>query len=83
MTSQAVQLVGVEKLNELGIHGVTMAQAAEVFEAMLSAAIEAGEVTLPRLDNCISYAARDNEGNWFNLQGSQWVRYEGPGRQPK
>lgn len=83
MATEAIQLVGVEKLSELG-HTVTMADADEAFEAMLSAAKEAGTIALPRLDNCISYAARDNEGKWYQLdQTNKWSRYEGPGRKPK
>lgn len=82
MASEAVQLAGVEKLGELG-HTVTMADADEAFGVMVAAAIEAGEVALPRMDNCISYAARDNAGQWYELRGNQWARYEGPGRKAK
>lgn len=82
MASEAVQLAGVEKLAELG-HTVTMGDADEAFGAMLAAATEAGEVAFPRLENCISYAARDNEGHWYELVANQWFRYEGPGRKAK
>lgn len=82
MSTQA-NLAGAEKLQELGFEQATMADAEAVFEVMLAAATEAGEIALPRLENCISYAARDNEGHWYELRANQWVRYEGPGRKAK
>lgn len=82
MTTEA-SLAGVEKLQELGLDAATMADADAVFDAMLEAKRSAGEIALLRLDNCISYAARDNEGNWYELRANQWARYEGPGRVPK
>lgn len=82
MTTEA-NLAGAEKLQELGFDAATLADAEAVFDVMLEAKRSAGEIALPRMDNCISYAARDNEGHWYELRANQWVRYEGPGRKAK
>ena len=79
--STASELAGVEKLVALGFADAQLSDAREVFAAMLEVALDEGEIALPRLDNCVSYAARDNAGFWHNLnQANQWVRYDGPGR---
>lgn len=80
--STASELAGVEKLVALSFATATLSDAREVFAVMLEVALDQGEVALPRLDNCVSYAARDNAGFWHNLnQANQWVRYDGPGRE--
>lgn len=80
----ASELAGVEKLVALGFAEAQLSDAREVFAAMLEVALNEGEIALPRLENCVSYAARDNAGFWHNLdQSNQWVRYDGPGRVPQ
>lgn len=81
--SAEANLAGVDKLQELGFDTATLADAEAVFEVMLEANRAAGDIALPRMDNCISYATRDNEGHWYELRGNQWARYEGPGRKAK
>lgn len=74
-----LELAGVEKMKELGFDAATMADALEVYQAMTAA----DPLRIPRLDNTISYAARDNTGKWFELVAGEWVPYIGPGRIPK
>lgn len=75
MTAQ-LELVGVEKMKDLGYDSASMADAREIYDAM--AAVDSDRI--PRLENTISYAARDNAGNWYELRAGEWVKYVGPGR---
>lgn len=70
------ELAGVEKMKELGYAEASMADAMAVYEAM--AALDQNRIK--PLANTISYVARDNAGQWFELVGGAWVQYIGPGR---
>lgn len=71
-----LELAGVEKLKALGYDDATMADAREVYDAM--AAVDPNRI--PLNVNTVSYAARNNAGQWFELVDGAWVQYVGPGR---
>jgi len=45
---------------------------------------EAVNRLLPRLDNCGTYLAKDNKGQWHYLNhANSWCTYQGPGAEDK
>lgn len=71
-----LELIGVEKMQELGYSEASMEDARAIYDAM----VPADKARMPFLDNTISYAARDNEGKWWEFRSGKWERYVGPGR---